>query len=192
MVCLKLYQRHRSPSCKSTASGHLLNLSLCWGRENRNKGYSKTLTERGSPPQVQALCSSVGVVGWLEHIPGELARLSRGAAPQCPPAPPARADVLSSLQHKHSVKADSSHSRCCSFGAACREAAGCCHQPSHTRWQPVLPLGLFTLTPFATTKAENISYNFCLLFSAEESWFIFTATFNLEKRLPVCVMFLQW
>lgn len=73
-----------------------------------------------------------------------------------------------------------------------REAAGCCYPPSHTQWQPVLPAGLFTLTPFATTKAENISHNFCLLFSAEESWFIFTATFHLEKRLPVCVMFLQW
>lgn len=36
---------------------------------------------------------------------------------------------------------------------ACGEAAGCCYLPSHTRWQPVLLAGLFTLAPFATTKA---------------------------------------
>lgn len=111
-ICPKLYWNCSSPSCKPVASGYWLNLSLYEGRRNQNKGYSETCSEKGSPSQVQALCSCMGVGGWLEHIYGELTRLSWWAVPQHPPAPPSAADERCSVQQKYSVKAKSLHSHC--------------------------------------------------------------------------------
>lgn len=148
---------------------------------------------RGGPQPEAGLCAPAwGVAGEHPHAARQAGTTTRAPTPASS-ACQGRCSVFT--RHKSSAKADGSRSRCRRFGAA-RTWAGtrgsCCYSLSHTRWQPVLLAGLFTLAPFATTKAENISHNFCLLFSAEESWFIFIAAFHLEKHLPVCVMFLQW
>lgn len=107
---------------------------------------------------------AVGVLGWLEQSPGEHGGLS------CP----------------HHGTGNTGNA------VAALELQG--WEPSHTRHQPAVPAGLFTFTPFATAKAENISHNLCLLLSAEESRFIFTVTSHFEKapsRFVSCLS-LQW
>lgn len=99
-------------------------------------------------------------MGWLELIPGELVRLPQGAAPQHPKL---HLPGLVSSHHTAPILRESCGlaqpvPQLQSCTAVCREAAGCC-SPSHTRWQPVPPAGLFTLVPLAATKAENISHN---------------------------------
>lgn len=95
----------------------------------------------GSPPRLWALCFGVGVLGWLEQSPREHGGL-------CSP--------------HHSTGTGNTGN-----AVAALELQGC--GPSHTRCQPAVPAGLFTLALFATAEAENISHNLCLLFSAEES-----------------------